>query len=221
MSRTWILFISILALLPACAPSPGLVSSPTGAAETPAAPSLTPTSTTVPDSIDLSKEHVRYSDRPDWRAIFGWPDECEETFRRTSLQKPEGDGGVFFYKGADKQYLVFVTCALGPYWAEERIYLLDDRPEPPTARHLTVPELTGEGTQAWVLHDVDQIHGLPTFHQDTQTLTNLVAYRGLKDCGFFYEYRVEQERFVLQEARYHDCDDANVVLSDQWEIVYR
>ncbi len=234
MSRTWLLFLFVFALLPACAPSTGLVSSPAAATDIPPTPSLTspstaipetpsltPPSTAMPPSVDLSKVDVQYSDRPDWQALLGWPDECEETFQGTSLHKPEGYGGVSFYKVADEQYLAFVTCTLGPYWVEERLYLLDDRTNPPTARHLTVPELTRQGSQDWVLHEIDQIHGLPLFNQDTQTLINLVPFRGLKDCGFFYKYRFEHERFVLEEARYHaECGGANPVLSDQWEIVY-
>ncbi|MBN1220126.1 MAG: hypothetical protein JXM69_14455 [Anaerolineae bacterium] len=97
---------------------------------------------------------------------------------------------------------------------------IDTRLNSPTVRSLTVPELTQEGEQDWILHEVEQIHGsMPIFNPDTRTLTNLVAYRGLKDCGIFYTYRFEQVNFVLEEARYHDCDDSGV-LSDQWEVIY-
>lgn len=172
----------------------------------------------APMAVDLTQERVRYADRPAWQRLLGWPDECEATFQLTSLQKPDGDGGVSFYDVGGK-YLVFVACTLGPYWVEERLYLLDNQANPPSARPLTVPELAQEDTQGWVLHEVEQIHGLSIFHPDTRTLTNLVPYRGLKDCGIFYTYRFEQVSFALEEARYHDCDDEGI-LSDRWEVIY-
>jgi hypothetical protein len=86
----------------------------------------------------------------------------------------------------------------------------------------SLPELTQEGTQGWVLHDVYLVHGsFPIYHSGTRTLTNLVAFRGFKDCGFFYVYSLEQERFVLDEARYQEeCNDTTFISSDRWEIIY-
>jgi hypothetical protein len=195
---------------------------PTAAIKLDSVSSVTPTptvTTAAPGAVDLTQKRVRYADRPAWQTLLNWPDECEETFQRTSLQKPDGNGGVAFYEVTGDHYLVFVLCTLGPYWDEERLYLLDTRPNPPKVRLVTVPELAQEGAQGWTLHDVEQIHGLPIFHPDTRTLTNLVPYRGLKDCGFFYTYRFEERNFVLAEARYHDCDDSGL-LSDRWEVIY-
>ncbi len=129
-------------------------------------------------------------------------------------------GGVYVYHVTDQQYLAFVTCTVGPYWVEESIYLLDNATSPPSARQLAVPELTQEGAQGWVLQDVYLIHGLPTFDPDAKTLYNLVASRGLKDCGMVYWYRFEQGQFVLSEARHRECNDAEYVPSHEWELIY-
>lgn len=173
--------------------------------------------------VDLSQENTRYAERPAWQALLGWPAECEEGFQRMPHYKEQDTGGVFVYEVADEKYLAFVTCTLGPYWVEEYIYLLDNTGGSPSARQLAVPELSQEGAQGWTQHDVYLIHGsFPSYQSDTKTLTNLVAFRGFKDCGFFYVYHLEQERFVLDEARYREeCDDNNFISSDKWEVIYR
>lgn len=193
--------------------------------KTPAASPTVPPSPTPAPRIDPDAALIAYTERPAWRALLGWPDECEEGFQRFE-HKPEDAGGVVAYPVADGQYLAFVTCNIGPYWVEERVYWLDYRADPPAARALTVPELVQDDAPELGLHDVDVLHGaFPNYDPDTQTLTNLAAYRGLKDCGVFYKYHLEDARFVLDEARYHDCIDAEapdpIALDHyQWPLVY-
>jgi WD40 repeat protein len=227
MSRNCVMFIVCLVIVSACAPvtrtpaaQPVSTLTVVVLTEPPPRPSVTPPPIAVTPVVDLADMKVQYRDRQEWRIRLGWPNECEETFQRTSLQEPDGFGGVIFYKTTTEKLLASVTCTVGPYWVEERLYLIDPQADPLTATPLMIPELTRQGGQDWVQHEVDQIHGLPSFDQDTQTLINLAPSRGLKDCGFFYVYRLDNERLVLEEARYHDCDDANPVLSDQWEIIY-
>ena len=56
-------------------------------------------------------------------------------------------------------------------------------------------------------------------------MTTLHAYRGLKDCGVFYTYHLEDTRLVLDEAHYRACEDsteidASVLNAYQWSLVY-
>ncbi|MBP7688412.1 MAG: PD40 domain-containing protein [Thermoflexales bacterium] len=236
MSRIWLWLCLSVMVLSACASAsrdvvPAVTNTPLSSTVMPtstpivSAPTATPpvvaASTVAPTVIDLSRVDVRYRDRAAWQTRLGWPDDCETTFTRTAPHEADSDGGVRFYALNDGRFLAVVTCALGPYWVEERLYLYDPRTTPPTAMHLTVPELTPDDIATGVVHEVDQIQGsFPTFNPYTQSLTNLVAFRGPKDCGWFYRYRFEHDRWVLAEARYHACDDAQPVFSDQWPVVY-
>ncbi len=184
-----------------------------------------PTATPLAAGIDPFQEEILYSDRPAWRAFLGWPDDCEAGFELHSRQ-PDDYGGIDIYPLDDNQFLIFVLCTLGPYWVEERVYWLDDRASLPTAQPITLPELVQDDAPELGLHDVDVLHGaFPIYDPDTQTLTNLHAYRGMKDCGIFYTYHLEDARFVLDEARYRDCGDsaeadASVLNAYQWPLVY-
>ncbi|HSQ40257.1 MAG TPA: DUF1176 domain-containing protein, partial [Anaerolineales bacterium] len=183
--------------------SPTVFSSPTPLPT--ARPSLTP-SPTPATQVDPDDTSVTYAERPAWRALLGWPDACEEGFELHARQADD-EGGIVIYPLDDRHYLILVTCTLGPYWVEERVYWLDASASPPAALSLAVPELIQDDAPEQGLHEVDVLHGaFPTYHPDTQTLTNLHAYRGLKDCGVFYKYHLEDTYFVLDEARYRDCE---------------
>jgi hypothetical protein len=200
--------------------APTVSPSPTATVRPTLAPSPTPTRQIDPDTASVS-----YVERPAWRALLGWPDECEEMYGRFTHQ-PQDDGDIFVYPVADGQYLAFVTCNIGPYWVEERVYWLDERADPPAAHPLTVPELIQDDAPERGLREVDALHGaFPTYHPDTQTLTNLHAYRGFKDCGIYYKYHLEGARFVLDEARYRDCVDSSetdpsVLNANEWPVIY-
>lgn len=175
--------------------------------------------------LDPDAAFIPYADRPAWRAFLGWPDDCEEGFALHSRQ-PDDYGGIDIYPMNDNQFLIFVLCTLGPYWVEERVYWLDDRTSPPTAQPITLPELVQDDAPEQGLHEVDVLYGgFPIYLPDAWTLTNLHAYRGMKDCGVFYKYHLEGTRFVLDEARYRDCEDsaevdASVLNAYQWPLVY-
>lgn len=224
----WLVFIGVCLLscngvsLPGALPSPppSITPTPMSTPTPKAAPSAAvplPTLTPNPQA-----EFVRYDARSAWRAFLGWPDDCEEGFERFE-HEPEDAGGIEIYPAADGQYLAFVTCNLGPYWVEQRAYWLDYRINPPVAHPLSVPELLQDDKPERGLQDVDTLTGaFPTYHPETQTLTNLHAYRGLKDCGVFYKYHIEAGRFVLDEARYRDCVDTEdpPLLYEEWMLVY-
>jgi hypothetical protein len=209
-------------------PQASPVASPTASPSPTPTPTVRPSPTPSPTptaQIDPDTAFVSYADRPVWRAFLSWPDDCEEGFELHSRQ-PDDYGGITTYPMDDNQYLIFVTCTLGPYWVEERVYWLDDSTIPPTALSLTVPELAQDDAPEQGLHEVDTLYGsFPTYHPDMQTLTNLQAYRGMKDCGVFYKYHLEDARFVLDEARYRDCEDFaetdfDVLNAYQWPLVY-
>lgn len=186
-------------------------------------PTAAPTATRTPAAVlDFSEARPPYRERAAWRALLGWPDDCEEGFQLIARQ-PEGEGGIAIYPVAEERYLVFVSCLLGPYWVEERPYWVDNRTGAPVARPLSVPELL-PGAQGGELSmvEVDVLHGsFPAYDPETQTLTNLAAERGLKDCGTWYKYYWEQETFVLVEARYQACaDEPTFVLPQEWPLIY-
>lgn len=217
---------------PTPAQSPAATRTPAIASPRPTATvSLEPTSTALPSptitalpsptpalGVDLNAEMVSYAERPAWRALLSWPDECEEGFDLMP-REPADDGGVTIYPLDDKRYLVFVTCTLGPYWVDQRAYRLDAGAEPLVAQAFTVPEWV-MGDPDDDLQDVEVIHGLPVYDPDTQTLSNLAPARGLKDCGIRYEYRLDQDRFVLVEARFRECDDNGSPPFGEWPLVY-
>ena len=163
----------VTSLRASLSPTPTVRPSPT--------PSPTPTA-----QVDLEDGLVSYADRPTWRALLGWPDDCEEGFTRLS-REPDDYGGITSYPLDNDQYLIFVLCTLGPYWVEERVYWLEDSNGLPTAQLIAVPELIQDDAPGQGLHDVDMLYGShPIYYPDSQTLTTLHAYRGMKDCGVFY-----------------------------------
>ncbi len=189
---------------------------------TPAIATHSPTAPTATATLDPQTQFIRYDERPAWQAFLGWPEDCEEGFGRFKRDPGEA-GGIELYPAADGQYLAFVTCNLGPYWVEERLYWLDYRAGPPSAHPIYVPVLLQEDDPARGLQEVDTLTGaFPVYHPETQTLTNLNAYRGLKDCGVFYKYHLAGERFVLDEARYRDCEQTagNPLDYETWSLVY-
>jgi hypothetical protein len=211
---------------PTSPPQATPTASPTASPSPTATPTVRPSSTPSPTpatQADPDDASVTYAERSAWRALLGWPDDCEEGFELFSRQ-PDEYGGIDIYPMDDDQYLIFVLCTLGPYWLEDRIYWLDYRTSPPTTWPLTVPELVHDRTPRFGLHDVDTIDGsYPIYYPDTQTLTTLHAYRGMKDCGVFYTYHLEDAHFVLDEARYRDCGDyidADILNAYQWPLVY-
>jgi len=182
-----------------------------------------PTMTALPSptpviGVDLNAASVRYAERPLWRALLGWPDECENgfSFREPA---PEDLGGVDIHPLDGGRYLVFVTCTVGPYWYEWRAYLLDAGVTPLTAQALTMPAWV-MGDPADELQEVETISGMPVYDPDSQILDNLAPARGLKDCGVRYTYRFAQDRFVLTAARYRDCDDTTTDPLGDWPVVY-
>jgi hypothetical protein len=248
--RAWYKFVVLIGIgmcLLACTSvtGPELSSSPTPSqtplpSETPtAAPTAThtatatpvptitasPTATPLAAGVDPSQEEILYSDRPAWRTLLGWPNDCEEGFELLSRQ-PDDYGGIDIYPMDDNQYLIFVLCTLGPYWVEERVYWLDDSTDLPTAQPITLPELVQDDAPEQGVHEVDVLYGsFPIYLPEAQTLTTLHAYRGMKDCGVFYQYHLEDARFVLDEVRYRDCEelvetDFDILNAYQWPLVY-
>ncbi|MBN2392792.1 MAG: hypothetical protein JXR84_18825 [Anaerolineae bacterium] len=185
-----------------------------------------PTLSPIPEAqIDPDADFVSYADRPAWRAFLGWPDDCEEGFELLSRQ-PDDYGGIDIYPVDDNRYLIFVLCTLGPYWVEERVYWFENSTGLPTAQPIMVPELVQDDAPEQGVHEVNVLYGsFPIYLPETQTLTTLHAYRGVKDCGVFYKYHLEDARFVLDEARYRDCEelaetDFDVLNAYQWPLVY-
>ncbi|MBN1954915.1 MAG: DUF1176 domain-containing protein [Anaerolineae bacterium] len=242
MSKTWIKVTCLVSLglgLVAC-PFVGSGREKLRAAVTPSVATLAPTwaptalpeSTPVPtaaagatstpegEPIDLSETFPRYSARPAWRALLGWPDECEEGFQLIERQADD-EGGLAIYPLVDDQYLAFVFCTLGPYWVEERVYWFDPGADPPAVRPLSVPELA-PGDDGWELQSAEVLHGsLPLYDPATQILTNLAPSRGLRDCGTWYRYQWEEGEFVLLEARYQECQDgASAIIPQEWPLIY-
>ena len=209
----FVLYLTLLAIAPltcfglSTADAAVTSKTPTAAPQTPTA---TPTS---------AVESITFAQRPAWRAILDWPDDCEELYNRFPHQ-PEDDGGVTIYMGADEHLLVLVTCNLGPYWVEQRAYWLHRVSL--VARPLTVPELVDADAPARGLHAVEVLHGAyPDYDPETQTLTNLHAARGLKDCGVYYSYHLAEGRFVLDTVRARACDDsAGPIVYSAWPLIY-
>lgn len=184
------------------------------------APPATATPTPFNLALDLSDPSPLYSARPAWRALLGWPADCEAGFQLIERQA-EDPGGIAVYPLADAQYFVLVDCTLGPYWVEERPYWIDNRSGAPSARALSVPEMT-PGAQGWEVQLAASLHGLPVYDPDTQTLRNLAPARGLKDCGTLYQYRLEPQQLVLVEARYQECSNTEVtaIIPETWPLIY-
>ncbi|MBN2006416.1 MAG: DUF1176 domain-containing protein [Anaerolineae bacterium] len=198
-------------------PKPTFTASPKPTAT--ALPSPTITALPSPTSVlgvDLHAESVSYVQRPLWRAILGWPDECETgfSFREPA---PEDYGGVDIYPLDDERYLIFVTCTVGPYWYEWRAYLLNAGRGSIEANPLTVPVWSDLSEE---LQNIDVLSGLPAYDPETQMLTNLSPARGLKDCGISHKYRFDKDHFVLVEARSRECDDTTTDPLGEWPLVY-
>jgi|GEM_PF-670427 len=213
---------------PTTAPSLTPMAAPTATpiATAAAPPASTATASPIPAGVDPTQKDIPYSARPAWRMLLGWPDECEEAFQRFT-QGAENSGGITVYPLGDEQYLVVVLCNLGPYWEEDRAYWLNNHASPPAAQLLTMPVLSDGDAPERGLTETDVLYGAFPINYDpnTQTLTSLHAHRGLRDCGVFYKYHLQDARFVLDEVRYRGCDDPieddkSPLNADEWPLVY-
>ena len=124
----------------------------------------------------------------------------------------------------DNQYLIFVSVYTRSVLGGRAHLLARLSHQSANGQPLTVPELIHDARPGLGLHDVDMLDGsFPIYYPDTRTLTTLHAYRGMKDCGVFYTYHLEDAHFVLDEARYRECGDyidIDILNAYKWPLVY-
>ena len=119
---------------------------------------------------------LKPTDRPGWRKLMAWNDDCEQSF--TSTQAGDYSGIETLSLGYDDD-LVLVMCAVGSYQPSFLLYRLTQHA--PSALAL---ETYVEGDKQTLQRaEETELWGEPAFNADTKELIILNAARQTKDCG--------------------------------------
>ncbi len=156
------------------------------------------------------------SGRAAWRAVLGWPDDCEQAFRQTAV---EGEG-IEVHPLGPARALVEVRCAWGAYQGSYLYYMYDQSSQPPATGPLDfeIRESPDEGSL--VPGKATEIEGLPAFDAKTGTLTVLDKFRGPGDCGTLAAYRFDGSRPRLVALRAKAaCDGQGAETPERWPEV--
>jgi hypothetical protein len=178
------------------------------------APAPTPAATPAPPPA--AKPAPLPSGRAAWRAVLGWPDDCEQAFRETAA---EGEG-IEVYPLGPARSLVEVRCAWGAYQGSYLYYRYDQSSKPPGAGPLEFEVRESPDEASLVPGKSTEIAGLPTFDAKTGELTVLDKFRGPGDCGTLATYRFDegQARLVALRAK-AACDGQGAETPERWPQV--
>ncbi|HEY3567520.1 MAG TPA: DUF1176 domain-containing protein [Thermoanaerobaculia bacterium] len=171
---------------------------------------------TTPAPHPAAKPAPLPSGRAAWRAVLGWPDDCEQAFRQTAV---EGEG-IEVHPLGPARALVEVRCAWGAYQGSYLYYMYDQSSQPPATGPLDfeIRESPDEGSL--VPGKATEIEGLPAFDAKTGTLTVLDKFRGPGDCGTLAAYRFDggRPRLVALRAK-AACDGQGAETPERWPEV--
>jgi hypothetical protein len=143
----------------------------------------------------LPKGHLTLADRKAWRAVLGWPDDCEEAHDSTAIS---GIAAMDFHLMEDGTYVVEVTCTTGAYQGYGRFYSLDERGTERRNAPITFGTVSSPDRKLVAL-DTQEPPGLWTWGvHDSLTIHD--RFRGVGDCGTFTRFV-----FAWGHARRVEC----------------
>lgn len=58
----------------------------------------------------------------------------------------------------------------------------------------------------------------PMYEEVSRILINLIKGRGAGGCGYYYKYVLENDAFVLEEARYRECGN-DILPPEEWDRI--
>jgi hypothetical protein len=186
---------------PAPQPSPSAPQTPKEAAKT---------------SPPLNKSNLTYEDRKAWREMLKWSDDCEQAF-----DYPDKNyGGIEFYRLAEKQYLVQVTCTGGAYQGYQVYYFYDETKQQPTAKLLNFESRESQDEKSLTKTQATELWGQATFDEKTKQLKVFNRFRGVGDCGILATYEFADGESVLKELRAKiNCDGRGAGNPEKWNRV--
>lgn len=135
-------------------------------------------------------------DRAGWRAVLGWPDDCEQAFAASFAG--EGDG-IEVQQLADGRALVAVLCAGGAYQPSYRYYLAPGAGAPAVA--LALPTYVSPDGETLSCSLEQEVFGEPSFLRDGAGWVVLSLSRQTADCGTWARYAVADGHAELRELR--------------------
>jgi hypothetical protein len=141
------------------------------------------------------------ADRPGWRRVLGWPDDCEADYDAGTW----GAGLTFHPLDGDRQ-LVEVVCLVAAY--QQAQLFLTFQPGPPAeVRLLRFPGYAPDGEGRWLPEEAVELAGDASFDAAARELTVSTRFRGLGDCGSVARWRIDGDAPELLELRGKaECD---------------
>jgi len=185
---------------------------------------LTLSSSICVAQVPAKKTNLTTTDREVWRKALRWPDEFEEQWKRSRVDKQSDQGGLVFYSLGQDKYLVMINVAESSYQPGYIfMYYAESSRFPTPARLLKLKTYERDDDDGHVSSRlVSEIEGLPTFDTAKKQLVVYTMGRGTGDCGSLVRYSISPKRAVPIEARVHACyDDYSLGVSNplRWRRV--
>jgi hypothetical protein len=147
------------------------------------------------------------AERARLRAMLGWPEDCEDSFRDLLSRNSLAGTGVTAHALGEGRTLYCVQCELAAY-QEVFMAVLQDTPDGP-GRVLSFPLYDRDGGKINRSEDTS-LAGWPEFNEATKTLAVFYKARGIGDCGSYVVYAFPTRGAPkVVEARARGCSDTS------------
>lgn len=153
-------------------------------------------------------------DRAGWRALLGWPEDCEER-RRTTVAAEMG-AGIEVDTLGEGRYLVQVLCFTGAYQPGKLVFVQGPgRASAP----LRLPGYD-EGASSPEA-SIPYVNGLTEFDRATRELEVLSKSRGVGDCGKLVRFAFPDGVPTVKWRRGQECGAAEppIVEPYKWPLI--
>lgn len=152
-------------------------------------------------------------DRAGWRALVGWPEDCEE--RRRETVAAEMGAGIEVDTLGEGRYLVQVLCFSGAYQPGKLVFVQGPgRASAP----LRLPGYADGATSAE--DSIPYVNGLTEFDRSTRELEVLSKSRGMGDCGKLVRFAFPEGVPTIKWHRAQECGAEPAIMEPhQWPLI--
>jgi hypothetical protein len=156
----------------------------------------TPNSASSGQSTFLSAIELSVADRPAWRELLHWDDDCEDAYE---LSYGGAESGLQRFTLSDEQALVAVLCAAGSYVPSFVYYYVEQHNSNFSTAQLQFPTFESADGETLAAAEQTELWGEPTFWPMRGELTVLRLARQTGDCGTWARYGFAGGQVQLQE----------------------
>ena len=162
------------------------------------------------------KTNLTSADRPAWRKILKWPQDCDDAFGNHG----EDNAGLWFHQLAARKFLVVVQCEVAAYQSVMLYFLYDETVSPARSKPLTFKSYSGATEDSMKETEEEALLGTSTFDKQRKTLTVLYRLSRLGNCGTVATYSFRTGAPVLTDFRAKfTCDGEGAEDGSDWKRI--